>query len=920
MAKKRKRKFRLSSIFYVFLILFLSAGFIVGGYGLYYISDILKDVPALDVSRFDSEESTRIYDANDELIVDLGTQSRENVEYEELPQVVIDAFISVEDSRFFEHNGFDLPRFIKAALENLKTRQFSQGGSTITMQVVKNSYFTTAESQAEKSIPRKVKEIYLSIQTEQVLSKQDIFEYYINKILFGGNNYGIQKGAAYYFGKDVSELTLPEAAYLAGVINAPGSYNAYTNLSLAQSRMLDVLYLMYYHGYITYDEYQIALQTKLENLLVYEEATGNAEDYPYQAYLDAVVDEVISLTGDNPYDTPMIIHTYMDRGAQTHAESVLAGETSVTYPTDNELFQSAFTVIENTTGHIVALGGGRNYTGQRQFNRATSMYKQMGSTAKPLLAYSLAFEELGWATTHVVEDIPIVYRGTNILLPDADGQYLGEITLEEAISRSRNTSAMLTFEALVDKLGIDRIVSHIQAMGFDINPNEFTLGYVVGSSTFQATPTQLAAAYSIFARGGNYIKPTTIKSIEYMDASSENIEPNYLPTQVISEQAAYLMSVMLNKCTQSPWYNYMGILDNKNYKVYAKTGTTDYGDEAKQYNIPTGAIKDKWTAAYTSDYTVAVWTGYDEAVKDAGTYFNSAKNQLNIPVKTAKEMIDYMSTHSASYPEDIQEPDGIAKITHVLGTYPYAYSDSVDPSYIVTGLIKEEYNEVVGMAPTPVETLQTFEAKYAPEYSALYVNFAEYPDPERVKEATGTKMYYLTYYPDAGQSVPTSYMVDALMITDENGNQVEQYPAVGSNGRPRVTLGVEANLIYDEKTYYGNVNYFVDVYENGELLTTYASGDKETAFVLPLLSSNEIKACGYYALTGATDVRSNEICVDVIVPFSSQISSDPEFADIADFLKQLFDHTSEIITGTDSDTNTDDESDDDKPVLDHLED
>ena len=865
MAKKGKRKFRLIGLLYVLLILFICGFFICGGIGVFYISSILKDVPELDVSQFTSSESSRIYDQNGELIVDLGEHSRENVEFDELPQVVIDAFIAVEDSRFFEHNGFDLPRFVRAFIENIKTRDFSQGGSTITMQIVKNSYFTN-----EKSIPRKIKEIYLALKAEKILSKKEIFEFYINKILFGGNNYGIQKGSEYYFGKNASELTLSEAAFLAGVVNAPGSYNPYVNLELSENRRNVVLNLMYHHGYITLEECTLAKSIPLENQLVF--TSSDKTEYPYQAYLDAVVEECISLTGDDPYSVPMIIYTYMDRDAQSYAEDILAGKTNVTYPKDDPYFQAAFSVIENTTGHIIALGGGRNYIGQRQFNRATRMKKQPGSTAKPLLAYSLAFEELGWATTHTVKDVPIVYRGTNILLPNADGQYLGEISLEDAIARSRNTSAMLTFEQLVDTLDVDYIINHIQNLGFDVDKNQFSLGYVIGSSSFEVSPTQLAAAYSVFARGGEYIRPTTIQRIEYIENTNESVEPQYLPTRVLSEQASYLTSVMLNKDTTSPYFNYMQILQNKNFKVYAKTGTTDYGVEAEAYGIPAGVIKDKWTAGFTGDYTVAVWTGYDEPVKGAETYFTAEKNKLNIPVTILKDMLFNLASSTDKYPADIPRPEGISEITHVKGTYPYAYSSEVDEVMITTGLIKDEFNEVVNMSPSPVDTLTNFEAGFMEETGSLVVTFDEYPDSNRVQEATGTKKYSLIYYPDKDQVVPSKFVVPINPTQyDEEGNEIQSEPLVDSEGNAAVKLEVEASLIYDEKLYFGNVNYFVDIYENNELLTTYNSQDASTAYILPQTSTNTIKACGYYGLTIARDVRSNEICHEIIVPFSSQL-------------------------------------------------
>lgn len=856
MVQKKKRKFKLIKLFYAFLILFLSGFFICGGVGIYYVSTVLKTAPELDLSLLSSQESSRIYDMNGELIVDLGEHSRENVTYEQIPQIVIDAFIATEDSRFFEHNGFDLPRFMKAALVNLKNGDFSQGGSTFTMQVMKKTFFETKESLAEKSIPRKIKEIYLALKAEPLLEKQQILEYYLNKINFGGNNYGIEKGAQYYFGKHVEELTLPEAAYLAGVINAPFDYDAYNNYDLAVKRRDVVLNLMVHHGYISSEEAALARSVELKDLLIGN--VNNQDSYPYQAYIDAVAEECEELTGRNPYNEPMIVYTHMDRDAQAHAEKILAGETSVKYPADDELFQAAFSVIENQTGHIIALGGGRNYNGQRQFNRATSMKKQPGSTAKPLLAYSLALDQLGWSTSHVVEDKPIVYRGTQILLPNVDGKYLGEINLHEALARSRNTSAMLTYETLVDRFGTQFLVNHIQNLGFDIDPNKFELGYVIGSSSFEVTPTQLASAYSVFANEGEHINPTTIKRIEFMDGSPA-FEPQYLPVEVLSEEAAFMISDLMYGNVYSEWANYMQILKNKNFKVYAKTGTTDYGEEAKEYGIKVGSTKDKWVAAYTSEYSVAVWTGYDKPVKGKNTYFNQAKNQLNVPVTIAKEML--FNLHKTDYPADIAKPDGVTTLTHIKGTYPYAYSDQVDESMLTTGYIKKENATTVPLAPTDVDMLSSFEANFQEETNSLIGSFAIYPDFERTLPPSSTKDYELMYWPTApGQEPNITY--------DEEGN-----PVGGT------VITATGQRLYDSKLYFGSVEYKFDVYENDLLIATAAGSEPYVSLNLPLLSTNEVKVCGYYGLSIATGVKSNEICQNVIIPFSSQF---PDFGEEGD--------------------------------------
>ena len=255
--KKYIRKLRWHKILTVFMVLVVSI-YVVGGiYAVRYASKLLKGMPTLNVDDLISTESSKIYDGNGTLLTEIGTYYRENIPYEQMPESLIDAFLSVEDSRFFEHNGFDIPRFTKSVLETV-LRHNTQGGSTFTMQLVKNTYFSIedGDNSTERSatLSYKAQQIVLSMQLEKQLSKREIFELYVNKLNFGDRIRGVQKAAQYYYGKNASQLTLAESALLAGIINLPNTYNPYNYLDYATERRNNVLDLMQYHGYITSEE------------------------------------------------------------------------------------------------------------------------------------------------------------------------------------------------------------------------------------------------------------------------------------------------------------------------------------------------------------------------------------------------------------------------------------------------------------------------------------------------------------------------------------------------------------------------------------------------------------------------------------------------------------------------------------------
>lgn len=676
-------------IFAGFIIVIICIGLLIGGAGIGIISQILANTPELNLNDFTGAESSKVYDANGDVITELGAYLRENVTYDDLPESIVDAFVAIEDSRYFTHSGFDLPRFTKAFIENLKTMSFSQGGSTFTMQLVKNTYFSiddiNASTVAEKSIDRKVQEIYLALRIETKFDKKDIFVKYLNKLNFGGNIRGVQKASLYYFGKNINDINLSEAALLAGIVNLPNKYNPYYYLDYATQRRNEVLDMMVYHGYITQDECDLAKVIKVEDLLVGEQNTYSRTESQYQSYVDAVIQEAQALTGKDPALNSMTIYTYMVPEVQDVIDSIQDGSADIPFPDD--LMQTAMISMDNRTGAIVGIGGGRNYEGARLLNRATSGYKQPGSAVKPFLSYALAFEHLYWSSQHVLTDRPYTYRGSSLVLKNFDGKYRGDVIIDQAFGESLNIPAIDTLQQVIDEIGKEKIVQYLNTIGFTKVTNEnFDISYAIGGSTFETTVLEMAGAHAMIINGGVYNKPHTIQKIVLQDGTV--VYPEQQNVKVLSTGSAYLVSELMNYAVEGPYFNYMQVLSRgRDYPVYAKTGTSDWAKDGLVFNIPRGAAKDKWMISSTTQYTNAVWVGYDKGIKDKGTYFNAYKSSLNLTGKINVMLLDAVEEISPTKPTAIERPNDIEDITYILGSYPYAYPD--DSHQTVTAEIRK---------------------------------------------------------------------------------------------------------------------------------------------------------------------------------------------------------------------------------------
>ncbi|MBQ9425554.1 MAG: transglycosylase domain-containing protein [Erysipelotrichaceae bacterium] len=685
------------------------------GAAFYFAYKLCEDKPELKVSDLVSPDSSTIYDSDDNKIMEIGMYLRENISYERMPNCLIDAFLAIEDSRFFEHPGFDIPRFTKAALANLRTRDFSQGGSTITMQLVKNSYFsidaddesTIAARSGMSGIKRKMQEIVLSLELENFTetTKQEIIAMYINKVNYGNNIRGVEKAAQYYFGKSAENLNLSESAFLAGLINSPNTYNPYNDLHKydnyyldpdseylqnAYERRAEVLDLMVMHGYISEKEADLAKSIRIEDMLA--GVSDNFQDIneKYQEYIDAVIDEVEEVTGESPYYVGMEIHTNMNPYMQEYIYDMQNEAEYVGLEFPNDLCQSAIVLMNNQNGAIEALGGGRGETEKaREFNRATHAYLNPGSSIKPVIDYALCIEALGYATSHTFTDMPYYLYGGNVLISNYDHTYYGDMLMTEALGRSQNTPAVQALAAVVEEKGEEYVVDYLNSIGFNFDYSDFDLQFAIGGNRCLVTPLQLAGAHAMFINGGRYIRPHTVDYIEYNDGR-ENFVADTKGTQAISDATAWMVAYleeynMSGSYSSLMWYCKRG----RDYPLYGKTGTTDWGDSGVDYHIPKGATKDSWLVMQTNKYTISCWTGYDKLEEKA--YFTTYEYQENTKSKIVSKILDELIDHHLGEYDPytpLEMPDSVTEFTHTKGAYPYAAPGGGYPS--VTGYIAKK--------------------------------------------------------------------------------------------------------------------------------------------------------------------------------------------------------------------------------------
>lgn len=605
--KKNQQKKKKKKWLKIILLLMLSGIILVILAVVAFCIYIVAKAPSFDPEELYVSEPSIVYDKDGNEITRLGSEKRVILEYDELPEVLIDAIVATEDSKFFSHNGVDWARFLKASALQLLGRSEAGGASTLTMQVSKNTY-TSAEASGIKGIIRKFTDVYISeFKIEPNYSKEEILEFYVNSYYLGNSSYGVEQASLTYFGKSAKDLNLAEAAMIAGLFQAPSTYNPYTNPEATEKRRLTVLKLMKRHGYINETEYEIAKDMSVDKIVKQQDENSSSEVSEYQSFIDVVVNEIEEKTGDDPYTIPMKIYTTMDKDKQAYINDIMNG---VTYNWENEQVQAGIAVTDVNSGAIVAVGGGRNITAAQTLNHATQIKRQIGSTAKPLYDYGPAIEYLNWSTGMPIVDEKITYsNGTTI--NNWNGQFEGFETMRVALTRSRNIPALKAFQAN-SKSNISNFVSNL-----GLSPEEgLHEAHSIGGYTGES-PLSMAAAYAAFANGGYYTSPYSYTKIVYME---DNKEVNNVPEkkQAMKDSTAYMVSDMLVDTAQYA----LGRYANINGIAYAaKTGTTNYDSKtlASLGLTNTSAVNDLWVVGYNTEYSIGLWYGYD---KNSSEYYN----------------------------------------------------------------------------------------------------------------------------------------------------------------------------------------------------------------------------------------------------------------------------------------------------------
>ncbi|WP_324717973.1 PBP1A family penicillin-binding protein [Carboxydochorda subterranea] len=603
------------------------------------LAALVRGAPSLDELRFDPRQTTYLYDRKGRVITRLALEHRVPVSIDEIPKAMQQAIIAVEDSDFEYHHGIDLRAMLRALWVDLRTWSRVQGGGTITMQLARNAFLSQ-----EKTITRKIKEMIWAVQLERRYTKEEILEAYLNEIYLGQGAYGVEAAAETYFGKSIREVTLAEAALLAGLARSPeGLYDPFRHPDRALARRNFVLDRMVEVGYISP---RAAEEAKKQPLGVkrLQRDQGIARyfvDYVVQDLLDRYGKEMVWGGG-------LRVYTTLDLDLQREAEETIRTGLPVFSRDADGISQpeAAIVTLDPQTGDILAMVGGR---GEDKYNRAVLATRQPGSAIKPFIW--LAALDRGYATpATVIEDKPLSFPDPNGGPPwepkNYNNQFIGPVTLRTALENSINTVAV----QLLQQVGPATVMSYMEKMGITTlvrgpgSPNDLNLSLALGGLTRGVTPLEMAAAYGVLAAGGVYSKPRAILRVD--DASGYTLEENP-PRQkvVLSEVSTYLLTDMMRGVVERGTGRQARLPDGR--PVAGKTGTTqDYTNA--------------WFVGFTPDLVTSVWIGNDVQSKP----IVGPKGQQIGSATAARLWGQYMRQAVAGFPvRDFPRPAGI--VDHV---------------------------------------------------------------------------------------------------------------------------------------------------------------------------------------------------------------------------------------------------------------
>lgn len=632
-----------------FLLLFVLGALIFGYYAM--------KAPTLSEKDLVATTSSKIYDNKNNLIADLGAEKRINVTANEIPTDLVNAIIAIEDHRFFNHRGVDIVRIGGSFLHNLHGG--SQGGSTLTQQLIKLTYFSTSAS--DRTLSRKIQEAWLATQLEKKATKQEILTYYVNKVFMANGNYGMQTAAKSYYGKDLKDLSLPQVALLAGMPQAPNQYDPYSHPEAAQQRRNLVLKEMLDMKSISNKQYEAAVNTPVTDGL---QSLSSSSSYPayMDNYLKEVIEQVEEETGYNLLTTGMDVYTNVDTEAQKKLWDIYNTDEYVNYP-DDEL-QVASTVIDVNNGKVIAQLGSRHQSSNVSFgtNQAVETNRDLGSSMKPITDYAPALEHEEYTSTAAtITDAPYNFPHSSTPVYNWDRSYYGSITMTYAIQQSRNVPAVKALE----KVGLKKAKKFLNGLGIDypemVYANAISSNTSDSSNKYGASSEKMAAAYAAFANGGTYYKPKYVSRVVFSDGTTKEFDSE--GTRAMKATTAYMMTDMMKTVLMS------GIGTNAAISgVYqaGKTGTSNYSDNelsklTKNSSYSSIVTPDESFVGYTPEYAMAVWTGYSNRLTPV------LDNGMQVATDVYRQMMLYLANNNNSGHTDWTQPSGLYR----SGSYLY---------------------------------------------------------------------------------------------------------------------------------------------------------------------------------------------------------------------------------------------------------
>ena len=625
--------------------------------------------PTIQTSDLEGATETKILDKDGELIYSLGGEKRDIITSEQVPQLLKDAITSIEDKRFYSHMGIDPIRIAGSFLRNAKAGQITQGGSTITQQLVKLAVFSTKKE--DQTYKRKIQEIMLALQLERNYSKEQILTYYLNKVYMANNVYGFGTASHYYFNKELSELSLPQVALLAGMPQAPNSYDPYANADQAKERRDLVLYSMKENGKITKEQYDQAVATPVtEGLIAHNNnVDSNDKALVYDSFVTMVLKEVQEKTGLDPYNDGLTIETTIDSKAQQRLYDIVNTNDYIQYV--NDKIQNAVVMLDTKTGAVRAVNGGRKQTTLLGYNRATDNSRSTGSTIKPVIDYGPAIEYLNYSTGQTIMDQRTTYSN-GVELNNWDFSHKGAMTLRTALVYSRNTTALQTFKAV----GETNIKSFLNNL--DIQIKNDGQDYLVESNSIGAdiSPIKMAAAYATFGNYGTYSKPYTVTKVTTRDGQVTEFKPEQ--KQAMKDSTAYMITDVLKDSFK---YGFATQAAIPGLPTAAKTGSSNYTIEQKR---AMGAsdyediIPDSWFIGYSTDYTISAWTGYDNPYEQGGGVDTTEQEYSRL---IYYYLMKYMAESSSG--DDWVQPDSVVKQQIEIGSDPLSLPGPRTPANMI---------------------------------------------------------------------------------------------------------------------------------------------------------------------------------------------------------------------------------------------